>query len=139
MIFGNVDWVALPVAFAASYAFSAAFYIALSKPWLAAIGKTEAEIKAGAGPLPYIIAIVGQLVIAYVLMNLMFALDMQTPVGGVTLAVTLWIGLVMTTMTINHRFQMSSWAHTVIDGAHWLGVLLIQGLAIGLVRSGAIF
>ena len=74
MQFGNVDWVALIAAFAASYAFSAVFYITLAKPWMAAIGKTEAEIKQGAGPVPYIVAIAGQLIIAYVLMNLMVSL-----------------------------------------------------------------
>ncbi|MBO6783388.1 MAG: DUF1761 domain-containing protein [Alphaproteobacteria bacterium] len=135
MIFGNIDWVALVVAFAAGYAFSAAYYIALARPWMAAIGKTEEEIRAGAGPVPYIVAIVGQFVIAYVMMNLMFALDMLSPGDGVTLAVTLWIGLVMTTMAINHRFQQASWSHTVIDGVHWLGVLVIQGIAIGFLMG----
>ena len=135
MQFGNVDWIALGVAFVASYVFSAVFYIALAKPWMAAIGKTEEEVKAGAGPLPYAVAIVGQVVIAYVLMNLMVALGVLSPVGGVTLAVTLWIGLVMTTMAINHRFQGASWSHTVIDGAHWLGVLVIQAIAISLLMG----
>lgn len=135
MQFGQVDWIALIAAFAAGYAFSAVFYITLAKPWMAAVGKTEAEIKAGAGPLPYVIAIAGQLVIAYVLMHLMLSLNMMSLGGGVALAITLWIGLVMTTMTINHRFQGASWSHTLIDGAHWLAILVIQAIVIVLVMG----
>jgi hypothetical protein len=136
--FGNVDWVALIAAFAASYAFSAVFYITLAKPWMAAIGKTEAEIKQGAGPVPYIVAIAGQLIIANVLMNLMVSLGAVSLSGGLTLGVTLWFGLVLTTMMINHRFQNSSWAHSIIDGAHWLGVFAIQGVVIGLLSESVV-
>ncbi|MBT5571211.1 MAG: DUF1761 domain-containing protein [Alphaproteobacteria bacterium] len=135
MPFGQVDWIALIAAFVASYAFSAAYYITLSKPWMAAIGKTEAEVQAGAGPVAYVVAILGQLIIAYVLMNLMISLGMVSLGGGVTLAVTLWIGFVATTMLINHRFQGASWSHSIIDGAHWLAILLIQGIVIGLLAG----
>lgn len=135
MQFGNVDWVALITAFVASYAFSAVWYISLGKPWMKAIGKTEADIKAGAGPLPYIVAVLGHLIIAYVLMNLMLALSVVSLSGGLTLGVTLWFGFVLTTMLINHRFQQSSWAHSIIDGAHWLGVFAIQGVLIGLLAG----
>lgn len=135
MPFGNVDWVALIAAFVACYAFSAVWYISVGKPWMKAIGKTEGDIKAGAGPLPYIVAILGHLIIAYVLMNLMVALGAVSLTGGLTLGVTLWFGFVLTTMLINHRFQQSSWAHSIIDGVHWLGVFAIQGVVIGLLAS----
>lgn len=135
MQFGQVDWIALIAAFVAGYAFSAVYYISLAKPWMAAIGKTEEEVKAGAGPLPYVVAIAGQLIIAYVLMHLMLSLNMVSLGGGVVLAITLWIGFVMTTMAINHRFQGASWSHTMIDGAHWLAILVIQGIVIALLMG----
>ena len=97
MQFGNVDWLALIVSFVAGYVFSAAWYITLNKPWMAAIGKTEEEVKAGAGPLLYVIAIVGQLIIAYVLMHLIVSLGDVSLSGGLKLAVTLWFGFVLTT------------------------------------------
>lgn len=135
MQFGQVDWIALIAAFVAGYAFSAVYYITLAKPWMAAIGKTEAEVRAGAGPLPYVVAVAGHLIIAYVLMHLMLSLNMMSLGGGVVLAITLWIGFVMTTMTINHRFQGASGPHTLIDGAHWLAVLVIQGIVIALLMG----
>ena len=108
MQFENVDWLALIVSFVAGYVFSAAWYITLNKPWMAAIGKTEEEVKAGAGPLLYVIAIVGQLIIAYVLMHLMVSLSDVSLSGGLKLVVTLWFGFVLTTMLINHGFQRST-------------------------------
>ena len=33
---------------------------------------------------------------------------------------------------INHRYQMLPLRLTLIDSGHWLGVVLIQGLIIGL-------
>jgi hypothetical protein len=133
--FGNVDWIALVAAFVASYAFSAAYYITLGKPWMAAIGKTEAEIKAGASPVAYVVAIIGHILIAYMLSVLMVSLAVGSIAGGVTMALSMWLAFVIPTMTINHRFQQSNWSHTIIDGAHWLGVFVIQAVVIGLVAS----
>jgi hypothetical protein len=47
-------------------------------------------------------------------------------------AAAVWGGFVLTTMVVNHRFQGATWSLSVIDGGHWLGVLLIMGLVIGL-------
>tara|TARA_R110002110_G_scaffold395138_2_gene609620 strand:- start:114286 stop:114693 length:408 start_codon:yes stop_codon:yes gene_type:complete len=135
MAFGNIDWIALIGAVAASYVFSAAYYISLAKPWRTAVGKTEAELKAGTSPVAYVIAIAGHTLIAYMLSVLMVTLDMGSVAGGLSIALPMWLAFVMTTMTINHRFQQSSWSHTVIDGGHWLGVFAIQAVVIGLVAG----
>ena len=47
-------------------------------------------------------------------------------------AAFIWFGFVLTTMMVNHRFQSARWSLTLIDGGHWLGVLLVMGLVIGL-------
>ena len=39
----------------------------------------------------------------------------------------------ITAIAVNHSFQMRLGTLTLIDGGHWLGVLLIQGALIGLV------
>lgn len=133
MAFGNIDWIALIAAVVVSYVFSAVFYITLAKRWQAAIGKTEAELKAGTSPVAYVIAIMGQTLIAYMLSVLMVSLDMGTVAGGLSIALPVWLAFVVSTMAINHRFQQSSWAHTAIDGGHWFGVFAIQAIVIGLV------
>jgi len=69
MTFAGMNWLAILIATIAGFAFGAAYYISLSKPWLAAIGKTKEEISAeGKGsPLPFIISIVALAVMAVVL------------------------------------------------------------------------
>lgn len=133
MAFGQVDWIALVVAVVASFVFGAVFYTALGKPWMAAVGKTREELKGG--PAPFVIAVVGQVLMAYLLSVLMVSLGMVSPGGGLTIALSAWLAFVVPTMTINHRFQGASWSLTVIDSAHWLGVFAIQGAAIGLIAG----
>ena len=72
MTFAGVNYLAILIATVAGFAFGAAYYMSLSKPWLAALGKTKEQMAAeGRGSL------------------------------------------------------------TIIDGIHWLGVLVIQGAIIG--------
>ena len=51
---------------------------------------------------------------------------------SVVSAAFIWLGFVASAMTVNHRFQGAPWALTLIDAGHWLGVLIVMGLVIGL-------
>jgi hypothetical protein len=51
--------------------------------------------------------------------------------NGVISALFMWVGFVATTLAVNNAFAQRKAALTVIDGIHWLGVLLIQGAIIG--------
>ena len=51
---------------------------------------------------------------------------------GLISALVVYLGFVLTTLVTNHGFQGNKPSLTLIDGLHWLGVLLIQGLVIGL-------
>ena len=50
-------------------------------------------------------------------------------------AAFMWLGFVITTLSVNNAFQGAKPALTVIDGGHWLGVLLLQGAIIGLMGA----
>ncbi|TQV77842.1 DUF1761 domain-containing protein [Denitrobaculum tricleocarpae] len=141
MLFSGINYIAVVVAGIASFAFGAVYYMTLARPWMAAIGKTEEQVKSESSPVVYIVAIVSQLVMAFMLAAV---LGHMIPLGSgessapsVTLAnglVTgfcIWLGFVLTTMLINHGFQGQKRALSVIDGGHWLGVLLLQGAVIG--------
>ena len=41
--------------------------------------------------------------------------------AGLISAVVLWVGFVLTTMTVNNAFTMRKPTLTVIDSLHWLG------------------
>jgi hypothetical protein len=135
MTFAGMNWLAILIATIAGFAFGAAYYMSLSKPWLAAIGKTKEQIAAeGKGsPLPFIISIVALAVMAVVLAGTIGHLGtgQMTLRNGVITALFMWVGFVITTMAVNNAFGQRKPSLTVIDGIHWLGVLVIQGAIVG--------
>lgn len=131
MNFVAVNWLAIVLATVASFAFGAVWYMGLSKQWLDAVGKTKEQL--GVGYTPFIWSAVVELVMAYVL-----ALITPLLMGGVSngaaiqVAVLMWVGFVITTLIMNHRYEGMKWSLTIIDGLHILGVLVIQGVVIGI-------
>ena len=108
----------------------------MSKHWLNALGKTDEELKASAGfAVPMIITLAAQLFMAWVLAGMLAHLLKggvpATMANGMLSAAFIWSGFVMTTLAVNHSFQGARRLLTLIDGGHWLGVLLIHGAIIG--------
>lgn len=127
-----VNWLAVVLATVASFAFGAAWYMALSKQWLAAIGKKKEDINQ-ADFTPYIWSVLCLAVMAYFVALLTSAIMGSITVGnGLLVGAHMWLGFVLTTMIINHRYEGAPWSRTVIDGGYLLGVLLISGAVIGL-------
>jgi hypothetical protein len=140
MTFGALNYWPILVAAVASFAFGAAWYTALSRQWIAATGRSAAEFERdkaqmGSIPLPYIISVIALLVMAWMFAGVLLHLAR----GGMVISVRtgvisgffLWLGFVITTMAVNHAFHGAKRALTLIDGGHWLGVLLIQGAILG--------
>lgn len=134
-----VNYISVIVAAIAAFAFGAAWYMSLGKQWMAAIGKTEADLMPGGkqDPVPYVLTLLMQLVMAYFLGGLIVHLGAATLTGGMTAGFFCWLAFVLTTQMVNHRFSRQPWSLTVIDGAHWLGVMLIQGAILGWWNSPA--
>ena len=134
MILGSVNWLAIIVATIVSMALGFGWYMALGKQWMAALGRTREQIMGqGNQATPFIIAALMQLVMAYFLALLTpKVLGATSLVTGVEMGFWLWLGFVITSMIINHRYQGSKWSLTLIDGGYLLGVLLVQGIVIGL-------
>jgi len=135
MEFAGTNYIAVVVAAIASFAFGSIYYMVLGRHWRAAIGKTEEQMKDdGMKPSVFIVAALAQLVMAWVLSGIIGHLgtDQVTVVNGLISAGFVWVGFVATTLAVNHGFQGARKSLTLIDGGHWLGVLLVQGLVIGL-------
>jgi Protein of unknown function (DUF1761) len=133
----TINYWALLVAAVAGFMFGGVWYSQLSKPWLAALGKSEAELKSTGRPMPLLFGItfVAQLVMAWVMAGLLLHLAkggiLPSARTGALTGAFCWLGFVATTLATNHGYQGQSWRLTLIDGAYWLGVLLIQGVVIG--------
>jgi len=133
MDFATVDYLACLVAAVAAFAFGAAWYMGLAKAWLAAIGKTAAEMKANASPIPYLVSALALFVIAVVLSMIWGGRLAAVGLWPVLrTAIILWVGFILTTLAVNHAYQGQRRSLTVIDGGYWLGVLLIESLVLWL-------
>jgi hypothetical protein len=133
MSFTGVNYIAVIIAALAGFGLGAVWYMILAKPWMHAVGKTEAELKQD-GPtqiVPFAIAIVALFVVALMLAGVMGHVGDVTIRGGVISGFFVWLGFVITTMGVNHAFSGASTKLTLIDGGYWLAVLLIQGAVIG--------
>lgn len=124
-----VNYIAILVAAVAGFAFGAVWYMALAKPWMAAAGLAE---RPKPKPAPFLIAFAAQLVMAWMLAGALGHLGDVSVVAGLITAALIWVGFVATTMIVNHRFQGAKWSLTLIDAGHWLGVLLVMGVVLGL-------
>lgn len=135
MQFAGISYLAVFAAAVAGFAFGALYYAMLRRGWLAALGRTEADMAGGRSAAPFVVAALAELVMAFMLAGAIGHLGpgMVTPLNGVISALFLWVGFVATTIAVNYAFQGARVALTLIDGGHWLGVLLIQGLTIGLI------
>lgn len=131
----DVNWIAILLAVVASMALGMAWYMGLKNQWMAALGKTEAEIRASmSGPVsPFIWSAACQLIMAYFIAMLTPTLmETVTVYNAVTVGVHLWFGFILTSMIINHRYQDHKWSLTFIDAGYMLGVVIVQGVVIGL-------
>ncbi len=134
MTVSGVNSFAVIVAALAGFGFGAIWYTVLGGVWLRALGRTKGDCKQQTGfakALPFIIALVALLVMATMLAGIMAHLGSYTVRGGVIAGGLLWLGFVITTLGVNHAFAGATPMLTVIDGGHWLAVLLIQGAVIG--------
>lgn len=127
----TVNWLAVIVAAIVSMAFGAVWYMTLAKQWIAAIGKTREQLNASWQPYAWTFA--AELVMAYFIALVTPALfDATTVWTGILAGFHMWVGFIITAMIINHRYQNMPWRLTLIDGGHLLGVLIVQGIVIGL-------
>jgi len=133
---GSLNYVPVLVAAIASFLFGGVWYNAFSRQWLEAVGMSVERMQADRSSLGlYVVAFVAQLVMAWMLAGILLHLSLgglapSIRVGMIS-AAFLWFGFVMPTMVVNYAFHGAKRVLSVIDGGHWLGVLLIQGAIIG--------
>jgi len=136
--FMTVNWPSILLAAVVAWLFGAAYYTTLSKPWLAAMGKTleqcqaEQAGKSGLAKVaPFIIVLVAEVIMAWALYGILVHTGNFTLRAGLISGVLIWFGFVLTTMTVNNAFAGRKTSLTVIDSLAWLGALLIMGAVIG--------
>ena len=135
MAFSGFNWIAILIAGAAGFGFGALWYGLFGKVWMDAAQISEEDINSsdgenGPSALPFIFAIVANLIMAFTLAGIMGHMIVDVRNGLIT-AGFVWLGFIVTTMMVNYSFQMRPFLLTVIDAGHWLFVLLIMSVIIG--------
>ena len=133
MTFAGMNYLAVVLAAAAAFVWGAAYYMTLSKQWLAAVGMTREQLQSARSPVPFVISFVALVVMAWVLAGTLAHLGpgQVTVKNGIISALFLWLGFIVTTVFVNNAYPGRKYSLSAIDSIHWLGVLVIQGAIIG--------
>jgi hypothetical protein len=139
MIFAGINTLAILAAAIAGWLAGAVYYMVLGKPWVAAQGSSMEAFKArraalkgtSAAWLPFALAFLADLVMAWVLAGMVGHLGVVTIRSAVISALFAWGGFVVTTILVNNAFSGRSYALTAIDAGHWLFALIVMGVVIG--------
>lgn len=134
MIMADLSLLAVLAAAAVSFVFGGLWYGLLAKHWAEAVGREPGSFKDSLAL--YLLTIAAQAIMAAVLAAALAYLVRAgveaSMVTGMVTGAGIWFGFVVTTMTVNYAYHGAQPKLTLIDGAHWLGVLLIQGAILGL-------
>jgi len=133
MMFDGINLLGALFGAIASFAFGAAWYGVLGKAWMKAAGLTPDQTRLSAGTM--ILTFLCQFLMAFIFAGVIYHVDGTSIRSGLISGFLLWLGIVLTTQIVNHRFQKQPWSLTLIDSGHWFGVLMIQGIVIGAVGS----
>ncbi len=123
----------LPAAIA-SWLAGAVWYGVLGKPWMAALGMSKQDLRGPTGtmsPVPFVVSFVAEIVMALVLSGIIAHVGAPTVRTGLISGGMCWLGFVATTLVVNNAYAKRSPMLSLIDGGHWLLVLLVQGAVIG--------
>lgn len=132
MDFAGINYVAVLVAAVASFFVGWPWYRTFGRHWAKALGK-DPDNPSPPHAKPFIFLGVSLLVMAWVLAGLIGHLGQGqvTLMNGIISALFVWAGFVVTTMATNYAFQGRPITLTLIDGGHFLLVLIVQGAIIG--------
>jgi hypothetical protein len=139
MTFAGINHLAIVIAAIAGWLTGAVWYMALGKQWVAAQDSTmeafkarQAALKGTSGArLPYALAFLANLAMAWVLAGMVGHLGSVTIRSAVISGLFVWAGFVLTTMLVNNAFAGRRYLLTAIDAGHWLLVLIVMGVVIG--------
>ena len=128
----TINYIAIFVAAVASWIAGAVWYGVLGKRWMAALGWNPSEQPKSMPIGPMITSFVAELIMALMLAGLIRHFGAINVKNGAIIGAACWFGFVLTTIAVNNAFQKRSAMLTAIDSGHWLVVLVIQGIVLGL-------
>lgn len=136
-LFEGINWWAVLVAVIAFQGLGAAWYGILAKPWMAAVGLTDEQVKGG-GPAPYIIAIAGGFLFNLMLAVLIVQFNINSALNGILLSLALMFSVNIGQLAKHYAFAGSvfkdQWKTLFFDAAGDLLAAIAGGLILGIWR-----
>ncbi len=135
---GPVNITSIIVAAIVAWLFGAVFYTVLGKAWIEAQGMTVESHKAMLAARskigfwgPYVLTFVAELIMGVVIFGILTHSGLWSWHAGIVTGAFCWFGFVLTTVAINNAYAGRRVKLSMIDSAHWLGVLVIIGGIVG--------
>lgn len=126
--------VAILLAGAAGFASGSVWYMVLGRKWMAAVGKTEADIKASRSPLPFLVAASGNLVVAAMMSHVLTASDVSGLAAGLVSGLGVGLFLAAPWIMTNYAFADRPRPLWWIDTGHAVLACTAMGGVLGLMH-----
>src|SRR5437773_1620513 len=130
----RINFAAVVVAAIVNWVVQAGWYTMLGEQWAAAAGITAEQIaqaKANPSFVPYITALLANLVIAYVIGIVSLRTGEPTVAHGMRVALVMWMGFVVTNLATGYSFEQRPFALLAINGGSTLIGMLLSGAIVG--------
>ena len=128
----KTNYAAVVVAAIAYWFLGALWYAALfAKPWMALENITEAQAKTMNPILPYVVTLVLNLLIAFVLAQLCLWRNATTAARGASLGILMWIGFVGPITYTTYMYEMRPFPLFAINQFYSLVGLALMGAILG--------
>lgn len=126
-----MEYLAILAAAVAGFFLGWGWYAALGKPWQRALGWSAEECKNQKMPaLALALAFLADLASALGLFMLFQHMQVDNVFKAGSVAATIGVLFVLTTTAANNAFQKRSHVLTLIDGGHWIAVLLVESIVL---------
>jgi hypothetical protein len=128
----KTNYVAVVVAAVAYWILGAVWYgVLFSKPWMALEQMTDERARSMNPVLPYVITMVLNLLIAYVLAQIILWRNGNTAGRGAAIGVILWVGLIGPITFTTYMYEMRSHTLWAINEFYSLAGLVLMGTILG--------
>ena len=118
------------------FALGALWYMALSKPWMAAVGFTRADVERGSNPAIFGVTFVLEAVAVFTLAVLLGNTALSGIGGGASLGALVGIGNWFALMSVTFIYESRRPALFLIDGGYHVLALTAAGAILGAWPTG---
>jgi hypothetical protein len=123
-------WAVL-VAAVVYFVLGALWYMALSKPWMAAVGFTREDVEKGSNPAIFGVTFVLEAVAVFTLAVLLVNTALVGIGGGASLGALVGIGIWFALMSVTFVYESRRPALFLIDGGYHVLALTVAGAILG--------